>query len=300
MTPTGSVVFWASARGGCERRISLGVIELTANGNAVLDDFSGYDQDIRTPHILHTTADYTGDFRYQNASSNCGRLEITKATPTIDFVMHDTDHHVVDSVPTGTEVHASVQVSGRLEEKPTGEVHVVQYSRRNCRGTGHAESEPLVSGAAEVGPFVGPVEGATRSYQVYYAGDEWHYLHATSECLNVTFVEQATPTPAPTPTPTAAPEPTEVRTPPPTRTAWGTPSTSPAETAVPSASPTDTTSPPASPVPLVTIPAQPPDGGSSSGASGDLLPWLLLAGIVLLNLVVGAFLIGRRLGSSPG
>ena len=135
------------------------------------------------PTTISFKATYPGNGTFA-PSAACLSVSVTKGTPSMGTVVHDTTHFVVIDVPIDSVVHVNVEVKGAAGT-PTGGITINRYAGATCTGTPVTDSATLAVGVAEGGSHAEHVV-AEISYQVVYHGDT-AYLAKTGTCVHVTW-----------------------------------------------------------------------------------------------------------------
>lgn len=81
-------------------------------------------------------ASVSGNENYIGADSSCEPFTVNKAQLTVVTNIHDTNHHVVTTVPSGSVVHDTASVSGAVAGFATEAVAFTFYTNNTCTGQG--------------------------------------------------------------------------------------------------------------------------------------------------------------------
>lgn len=298
--PSGAATIRRFSDAGCTAQVWIGSGDLS-NGT-----LSFVEQRVVLGTLWYKAA-YAGDGRYTTASTSCRRLDVVKATPSVNSAIHDPGHVTVTTVVVGTAVHAFVRVRGFSAQQfhgeliPTGQVRGTWFSDGACT-TVDAMFGPLTldTGQADIIESTRVLAPGAHSLRVQYMGNG-SYKGVLGPCLRLT-VATATPTAAP---PTAQPAATPVA---PVATPAATlvtpsPSAAPAETvptSIATATPEVTTAPTALAPSAAASPAASP-ASPSTGAASLVEPLVLVVGAFLvIGAIVVGFVFGRRRGGRPG
>ncbi|HLO30005.1 MAG TPA: Ig-like domain repeat protein, partial [Anaerolineales bacterium] len=184
-TPTGNVTFtFYTASDQCTGA-SVGASTVALSGGVA---HPSSDEGPLAAGSYSFQATYSGDSNYNESTSPCEPLTVSKSDSNVVTEIHDAAHNTVTSVALGITVHDQAAVSGTAFGTPTGSVTFTFFTTSDqCTGDSVAAGTVALdaSGVAHPSSNEGPLAAGSYSFQATYSGDD-NYNASTSPCEPLT------------------------------------------------------------------------------------------------------------------